>query len=135
MGDINEAVHNSTEALHLNRYSVTPVNNKWVITEQTGLDSFQYWTKRDTQQDAIDEVLHLLNVDPRVEWRITVYESDPDIDAWNQPEAAMDLLERIMAAIDRGSVFWCCEPTAGSPSTHHVNCLLDEARKLCGPGD
>lgn len=128
--DINKVVYNSADALHLNRYSVTPVNNTWVITEQTGLDSFQYWTKRDTQQDAIDEVLRLLNV------------ADVDgIDAWNQPEPAMDLLERMMAAFDGGEEHWCCEREfgrrgIGEPEGHHAaNCLLDQARKLCGPGD
>ena len=63
MADINQVVHESPEALHLNRYAVTPVNNKWVITERVGHDSFQYWTNRDTQQEAVNEVLRLLNAD------------------------------------------------------------------------
>ncbi len=74
-------------------------------------------------QDAINEVMRLLNV-------------EDDIDAWNQPHPAQDLLERIMAAYDGGEDDWCCERirTPGVEfDPHHANCLLDEARKLCGP--
>ena len=66
------------------------------------------------------------------------------IDEWNQPEPAMDLPQRIMAAYDGGESDWCCEREpflkvseylGGTGRKHHANCLLDEARKLCGLGD
>ena len=60
MGEIEKAVHESSDALHLNRFSVTPVNDWWVITERTTPNDVQYLTKRDTQQEAINEVLQRL---------------------------------------------------------------------------
>ena len=131
MGKIEEAVHDSADALHLNRFSVTPVNDWWVITERATPNEVRYWSKRDTQQDAINEVLQLLGYGDGEEFGDV---GDVDgIDAWNQPEPAMDLLQRIMAAYDGGEEPWCCEMT--NINRHNLNCLLDQARKLCGPGD
>ena len=64
------------------------------------------------------------------QWTQPVHPDDfPDIDAWNQPDPAMDLLGRIMAVIDGGEDDWCCErPDSRYP--HAANCLLDETRRL-----
>ncbi len=127
MGALEKAIHNSADALHLTpRFSVTPVNDKWVITEQRqGHDDVQYWTNRDTRQDAIDEVMRMLSYGDGEEFGAVM------------PEPGMDLLERIMAAYDGGETDWCCELRRSPKGSvfHHANCLLDEARRLCGPGE